>query len=138
MPEQAQWGGQSWLALAFSRRLDTLESVGMRRHWWGGPTGLRGTPPSRCRHNGVSILQGANRPTGASAADGGVRPTIYPGARQTGKVRGMRKDCLPPSVFQANLSPLNFCGYATLDIVVSSFGTLRAVVGVLYFFAQRV
>ena len=34
--------------------------------------------------------------------------------------------------------PLNFCGYATLDIVVSSLGTLRAVVGVLYFFAKRV
>ena len=34
--------------------------------------------------------------------------------------------------------PLNFCGYAILYIVVSSLGTLRAVVGVLYFFAKRV
>jgi hypothetical protein len=47
----------------------------MPRHWWGGPPGPRGTPPSRCRHNGVSILQGESRPTGASAAVQGDRPT---------------------------------------------------------------
>ncbi len=43
--------------------------------WWGGPPGPRGTPSSRCRGNDISILQGASRPTGASAADRGVRPT---------------------------------------------------------------
>src|ERR1035438_3306011 len=42
-------------------------------HWTSGP---RGTPSSRSRNNGVGILQGASRPTGASAADPGVRPTI--------------------------------------------------------------
>ena len=41
------------------------------------PPGPRGTPSSRSRNNGVSIWQGASRPTGASAADRGVRPTIY-------------------------------------------------------------
>ena len=65
------------------------QGKGMPRDWWSGPPGPRGTPPSRCRHNGVSISRGANRPTGASAADGGVRPNIYPGARQTGKVSGI-------------------------------------------------
>src|ERR1035441_8254768 len=43
--------------------------------WWGGPPGPRGTPPSRCRNYDISIMQGARRPTGASAADQGVRPT---------------------------------------------------------------
>src|ERR1019366_187220 len=43
--------------------------------WWGGPLGPRGTPSSRSRNAGVSILHGASRPTGASAADPGVRPT---------------------------------------------------------------
>jgi hypothetical protein len=37
-----------------------------------------------------------------------------------------------------SLVPLNICGYAILDVVVPTFGTLRAVVGVLYFFAKRV
>src|ERR1035441_3093080 len=43
---------------------------------WGGPPGPRGTPPSRIRNKGISTLQGARTPTGASAADRGVRPTI--------------------------------------------------------------
>jgi hypothetical protein len=44
--------------------------------WWGGPPGPHGTPSSRCPNNDIDILQGAGRPTGASAADQGVRPTI--------------------------------------------------------------
>src|ERR1039458_2982515 len=48
----------------------------MLRKLWGRPPGLRGTPASRSRNNDISIVQGANRPTGASAADQGVRPTI--------------------------------------------------------------
>src|ERR1035438_5717177 len=43
--------------------------------WWGGPPGPRGTPSSRSRHNDIGIMRGASRPTGASAADQGVRPT---------------------------------------------------------------
>src|ERR1035438_9101199 len=40
------------------------------------PRGMVGrTPWSRSRHNDISILRGASRPTGASAADQGVRPT---------------------------------------------------------------
>src|ERR1035438_131464 len=40
------------------------------------PRGLVGrTPWSRSRHNDISILRSASRPTGASAADQGVRPT---------------------------------------------------------------
>src|ERR1039457_3303652 len=50
--------------------------VQIRRSWWGGPPGPGGTPSSRNRYNDISILQGASRPTGASAADQGVRPTI--------------------------------------------------------------
>ena len=41
-------------------------------------------------------MQSANRPTGASAADGGVRPTIYAEARQTGKVSGIGLKPTPP------------------------------------------
>jgi hypothetical protein len=44
--------------------------------WWGEPPGPRGTPSSRCRANDISTMQSASRPTGASAADQGVRPTI--------------------------------------------------------------
>src|ERR1035437_267429 len=51
------------------------------RKLWGRPPGLRGTPSSRIRNNGVSVLQGASRPTGASAAVQGDRPTIYAGAQ---------------------------------------------------------
>jgi len=49
----------------------------MPRYLWGGPPGPRGTPSSRSQSNGAGILQGAGRPTGASAADPGVRPTSY-------------------------------------------------------------
>ncbi len=56
--------------------------MGMPLHWWGGPPGPRGTPPSRCRHTGVSSMQGSNRPTRASAADHWARvPTIMAQAR---------------------------------------------------------
>src|ERR1035438_8759394 len=52
-----------------------LPKLKTRRKWWGGPPGPRGTPSSRCRNNDISTLQGVSRPTGASAADQGVRPT---------------------------------------------------------------
>jgi hypothetical protein len=55
--------------------------LAMLRKLWGRPPGLRGTPSSRIRNNGVSVLQGASRPTGASAAVQGDRPTIYAGAQ---------------------------------------------------------
>ena len=55
--------------------------IGMLRKLWGGPPGPRGTPSSRSRNNGISSLQGASRPTGASAAVQGDRPTIYAGAQ---------------------------------------------------------
>src|ERR1017187_8206886 len=60
-----------------------LPTSGIRRRWWGGPPGPRGTPPSRNRYNDINILQGASTPTGASAADPGVRPT-----NNTGVVTG--------------------------------------------------
>src|ERR1035438_5937947 len=40
--------------------------------WWGGPPDPRGTPSSRCRANGISIMQSASRPMRASHADQGV------------------------------------------------------------------
>ena len=50
------------------------------RHWWGGPPGPRGTPSSRSRNSVMGVLQGASRPTGASAAVQGDRPTnVAPG-----------------------------------------------------------
>ena len=55
--------------------------LAMLRKLWGRPHGLRGTPSSRIRNNGVSVLQGASRPTGASAAVQGDRPTMNAGAR---------------------------------------------------------
>src|ERR1019366_8097845 len=55
--------------------------LAMLRKLWGRPPGLRGTPPSRLGDNGASVLQGASRPTGASAAVQGDRPTIYAGAQ---------------------------------------------------------
>src|ERR1019366_1584878 len=55
--------------------------LAMLRKLWGRPPGLRGTPPSRLWDNGASVLQGASRPTGASAAVQGDRPTIYAGAQ---------------------------------------------------------
>src|ERR1019366_6114829 len=55
--------------------------LAMLRKLWGRTPGLRGTPSSRIRNNGVSVLQGASRPTGASAAVQGDRPTIYAGAQ---------------------------------------------------------
>src|ERR1019366_5362336 len=67
--------------LAFSKtgRRGTDDALGdWGRGWWGGPPVPRGTPSSRCRNNDISILQDAGRPTGASAADQGVRPTIAP------------------------------------------------------------
>src|ERR1035438_4647522 len=56
-------------------------------NWWGGPPG-RGalwarTPSSR-------IFQGAGRPTGASAADQGVRPTISAAFTTLGRTSSIR------------------------------------------------
>jgi len=49
--------------------------------WWGGPPGPgpEGTPttPSRCHKHRIGFLQVAGRPTRASAADQGVRPTAF-------------------------------------------------------------
>src|ERR1035438_8295503 len=50
---------------------------GMLPGWWGGPPGPRGTPSSRVSLGGSSAWASASRPTRASAADQGVRPTIY-------------------------------------------------------------
>src|ERR1039458_10331454 len=49
--------------------------VQIRRRWWGGPPGPRGTPSSHIPNSDISTLQCVSRPTGASAADQGVRPT---------------------------------------------------------------
>ena len=49
------------------------------------------------------LARGANRPTGASAADGGVRPTIYADATQTSKVSGIARSWLRPVVVRAAL-----------------------------------
>src|ERR1017187_10199359 len=46
---------------------------------WGGPPRPRGTPSSLIRNNDIGIPPGASRPTGASAADHGVRPTSRAG-----------------------------------------------------------
>src|SRR3990170_4950842 len=43
---------------------------------WGRPPGLRGTPSSRCWHNGVSTFESASGPTRASGAVQGDRPTM--------------------------------------------------------------
>ena len=51
----------------------------LRGDWWGGPLvlgsplGTEATVP--LPNDVISILQDASRPTGASAADRGVRPT---------------------------------------------------------------
>src|ERR1035437_9955037 len=72
--------------------------LAMLRKLWGRPPGLRGTPPSRLWDNGASVLQGASRPTGASAAVQGGRPTIYAGAQhrkneghELGKLRATQR-----------------------------------------------
>ena len=71
--------GPSNYLLALSPALAEASGLGEMRpqEWWGGPPGPRGSPWTRCRHNGVSIRKGASRPTGASAADQGVRPTNF-------------------------------------------------------------
>jgi hypothetical protein len=64
MPAEESWGGQYCLhSLTFPRAV-------IERGLVGRTPGPRGTPSSRRRHP-----QGASRPTGASAADQGVRPT---------------------------------------------------------------
>jgi hypothetical protein len=69
-----------------------LAGPGLRipRKWWGGPPGPRGTPPSR------DILQGAGRPTRASAADQGVRPTNPSATASLGKLGGIGLKLAPP------------------------------------------
>ncbi len=52
-----------------------LRELRILRKSCGGPGGPCGTPSSRSRNNDIRILQGASRPTGASAADQGVRLT---------------------------------------------------------------
>jgi hypothetical protein len=65
-------------------------------NWWGGPPGPRGTPPSRCPNSEIDILQGAGRPTGASAADQGVRPTNPGATGGLGKSGGIGLKLAPP------------------------------------------
>src|ERR1035437_3980871 len=71
--------------------------LAMLRELWGRPPGLRGTPSSRIRNNGVSVLQGASRPTGASAAVQGDRPTIYAGAQHRKKRVALACQAAPQS-----------------------------------------
>ena len=59
------------------------------------PPGPRGTPASRRRHNDISILHGTKRPTGASAAVQGDRPTSGAVCSLLGKVCGIGHSCLP-------------------------------------------
>src|ERR1039458_10736390 len=61
---------QLWIAYRKRARQDVWGRIVVRHRLWGRPPGLRGTPPSRSRNNNAS------RPTGASAADQGVCPTI--------------------------------------------------------------
>jgi hypothetical protein len=68
-------------------------------NWWGGPPGPRGTPSSRCRANDTSIMQGAGRPTGASAADQGVRPTDPSSTADLGRPGGSGLKSAPPFHF---------------------------------------
>jgi hypothetical protein len=74
-----------------------LPELEIRRKWWGGPPGPRGTPPSRCRNNDISTLQGVSGPTGASAADPVVRPTKQVRLSVAGKVCGITLDRLLPT-----------------------------------------
>ena len=73
LPTAARRGLLSFALRA--RKQECVRDAGMAR-WWGGPPGPRGTPSFRCRRHWVGIMQGASRPTGASAEDRGVRPTI--------------------------------------------------------------
>src|ERR1019366_3301467 len=59
----------------------------------GAAPGLRGMPSSRRWNNDFSIWQGANRPTGASAAVQGDRPTIDAGCPTPGKTGGSGRPC---------------------------------------------
>ena len=47
----------------------------MPLHWWGGPP-VRAGRPRPAAGITISASCGASRPTGASAADRGVRPTV--------------------------------------------------------------
>ena len=82
-----------------------LPEMRILRKSWGGPPGPRRTPSSRSRNNDISILQGASRPTGASAADRGVRPTIN--VRHYALLR--TASSLPVSQFGAVLAPVHPC-----------------------------
>ncbi len=70
---------------------------GMRRKVVGRTPGPRGTPPSRSRNNDISLLQSTSRPTRASAAVQGDRPTIYAGGAVKVKVSGIGRKRLPHS-----------------------------------------
>jgi len=48
----------------------------IRHKWWGGPPGPRGSPWTRFSGT-ESAASARSKPTGAPAADVGVRPTIY-------------------------------------------------------------
>src|ERR1017187_7257532 len=84
--------------------------------WWGGPPGPRGTPSSRCRANDISTMQSASGPTGASAADQGVRPTKPRGCGFSALSTWQRQECrqtakndrLSSSVLHQNRLPQAF------------------------------
>src|ERR1019366_5406212 len=85
---------------------------------WGGPPG-RGalwarTPSSRGWNNWVSIMQSARRPTGASAADRGVRPTINADCAIPGKTSGIGLPTCPTS---QHLPPLYCLTLKSLPLI---------------------
>jgi hypothetical protein len=79
-------------------------TLGIPRKWWGGPPGPRAralVPLSEQQHQ---HLAGSSRPTGASAADQGVRPTIYAECAVLGKLCGIRRKRLPHFVGRNRLA----------------------------------
>jgi hypothetical protein len=63
------------------------------QHLWGSPPGLRGSPWTR-RSPINSALSKPSKPTRASAADQGVRPTLDPNCAISGKLSGIAQECV--------------------------------------------
>src|ERR1017187_9204807 len=64
---------------------------------WGGPPGPRGSPPGPLFARSITRLRHRERPTWASAAVQGDRPTIYAGDAVTAYLSGIRRFRLPNS-----------------------------------------
>src|ERR1019366_5802350 len=99
------------------RRLPT-PNLRILHKLWGGPPG-RGalwarTPSSRGWNNWVSIMQSARRPTGASAANRGVRPTINADCAIPGKTSGFGLPTCPTS---QHLPPLSCLTLKSLPLI---------------------